>query len=415
MASAHPTHSIATPQRAPAVLLPDNGGRLYARLYQRLRTLIEDGSWPPGMRLPSSRLLAEDLGMSRNTASIALEQLVAEGWADARNRSGVFVARHLPKREAPIVSAHNAVSAGVSPRMLPDTPIDLFPLRRWRTLHARIWAERGPALLEAPSQLGEPALREAIARLVCVTRGFSAPPDQVLVTAGAGAALSVIANVLRARAEDSVIYDPGMSATRRKGLLNWAVAGNGWIVERDCDGWAAGIAASPPPLRTTHGADRIIYVRSLTELLCPAIPFTFIVAPPALASELGERLGCNGIAPSRDDQLTLARFIGEGGLAAHLRRLRRALAERREWLRARLAPHAGASFTIESAAMPRHLAIRPGRSGMGALQQLFAMAGLPVTVESGRKPRLLVGYAGIGPDSAPALASRLERALNGAP
>ena len=99
------TPPVSRIRRAPAVTMPAGEGRLHAKLYHRLRELIESGSWTPGMRLPSSRVLAEDLGVSRNTASIALEHLVAEGWAEARNRSGVFVARRLPRSVGPRVPA----------------------------------------------------------------------------------------------------------------------------------------------------------------------------------------------------------------------------------------------------------------------------------------------------------------------
>src|SRR5437868_15173235 len=71
-------------QHDPLLSLPDKSGVLYVRLYQRMRALILEGSWPPGMRLPSSRTLAADLGIARNTASLAIDQLLADGWVETR-------------------------------------------------------------------------------------------------------------------------------------------------------------------------------------------------------------------------------------------------------------------------------------------------------------------------------------------
>ena len=80
----------------PLLALPDKSGVLYIRLYQRLRALILQGHWPVGTRLPSSRELAADLGISRNTATLAIEQLLADGLVEARSRAGVFVSASAP-------------------------------------------------------------------------------------------------------------------------------------------------------------------------------------------------------------------------------------------------------------------------------------------------------------------------------
>ena len=88
-------------QTDPLLSLPDKSGVLYVRLYQRMRALIVEGSWPPGMRLPSSRRLAEDLGISRNTASLALDQLLADGWIETRSRAGTFVSDQVSGSAVP--------------------------------------------------------------------------------------------------------------------------------------------------------------------------------------------------------------------------------------------------------------------------------------------------------------------------
>jgi len=81
--------------------LPDIDGPLYLQLYRQLQILMLDGVWQPGTRLPSSRTLARDLGISRNTAAQAIAQLEADGWVEARPRAGVFVAGARPVGSRP--------------------------------------------------------------------------------------------------------------------------------------------------------------------------------------------------------------------------------------------------------------------------------------------------------------------------
>src|SRR3954468_11377404 len=79
-----------------ATLDPDTVTPLYRQLYDALRAAILDGRLRGGTRVPATRALAEDLGISRNTASLAYDQLHAEGYLERRLRGGTYVARILP-------------------------------------------------------------------------------------------------------------------------------------------------------------------------------------------------------------------------------------------------------------------------------------------------------------------------------
>ena len=133
----------------PLLRLPDKSGVLYVRLYQRMRALILEGSWPPGMRLPSSRTLAADLGIARNTASLAVDQLLADGWVEARSRSGTYVSASLPQRVKPRERRIEGPRAGALPIPFEMRPgaVDCFPLERWARIQSRIWAHSVPDLL----------------------------------------------------------------------------------------------------------------------------------------------------------------------------------------------------------------------------------------------------------------------------
>ncbi len=132
------------PAFLPVDLRPEPAGGLYQSLYKRLRGFILDGVWPAGTRLPSSRALAADLKVSRNTAILAVEQLIADGWAESRSRSGVYVSA-APVAPAP--PAERAGPAELPPFALQRPATDLFPAQVWKQLQSRAWAEIEPQRL----------------------------------------------------------------------------------------------------------------------------------------------------------------------------------------------------------------------------------------------------------------------------
>jgi GntR family transcriptional regulator/MocR family aminotransferase len=209
----------------------DPGSRetLQAEICAAVRGAIVSGAFAPGERLPSSRALARELGVSRTTAVLALDQLFAEGYLTARYRSGTFVAQDLPDdrppgpgprpaspRRHPPLSRRGAQLVAARPvaRSIPGmdrafrigTPaLELFPMRAW----ARAVSRRLRSATTA--QLGYGArtpLREAIAEHVR-TRGTHCEPDQVFVTAGAQRALELMFRLLLDPGDEAWIEDPG--------------------------------------------------------------------------------------------------------------------------------------------------------------------------------------------------------------
>jgi GntR family transcriptional regulator/MocR family aminotransferase len=425
--------AVSRIRRVPALILGAGDGRLHAKLYHGLRDLIEGGNWSPGMRLPSSRVLAEDLGVSRNTASIALEHLVAEGWAEARSRSGIFVARRLPRRASPPAPLRSPDEARPAPAV-PDVPVDLFPLRHWRSIHARLWAAHGHRLLDVAEAGGEACLRRSIARLVCAARGFDADPDTIVIASGVGPAIGAIAAALGGPDPQALISDPEcpsvaaglrlhgvgtrplrdrgeaataivsaalhvpagstLGAAARRALLQWA-GEERWIIERDCSGWAASAEGRPvAPLRADPMARRVIYVRGFDDVLFPGLPLCFVVAPPELTIAIKAALARETAHAGKADQLAFRTFIDEGYLAAHLRCLKRALPERRDRLKLMLRRHVGADLRIDPQPLPRHLVIRTKQGASDRLAAMLGQAGLPLRMID-EQGTMLVGFGGL--------------------
>lgn len=197
------------------------GESLQSQIFERVRSLIVDGRLRPGARMPASRILATDLGVSRNTVVLAYERLTAEGYLETHSPIGVFVARNVildsprppdppstsdqndtGRRDTRIVfrgEAHTVVPS-------PDTSVHydfwvgrpdarLFPTKMWeRTLHQTLH-QHGSGVSAYGNPAGLRELRRAVAQYVGVARGIRARSDQILITNGIQEALNVIARL----------------------------------------------------------------------------------------------------------------------------------------------------------------------------------------------------------------------------
>lgn len=218
---------------------------LYRQLYDALRGAILEGRLHPGVRLPSSRTLATDLGVGRNTVLAAYEQLTAEGYLEGRVGAGTVVAavlpdsllqldRQVPHPKKPKPAAHaprqlskrgQALSAtrrsthtytrGEGQPFQHGLPaIDEFPALLWSRLLARHSRDTRHAVFGHETGQGVPALREAIAAYAGAARGVACTADQVIVTVGAQGALDLAMRMLLDPGDPAWIEDPGYLGAR---------------------------------------------------------------------------------------------------------------------------------------------------------------------------------------------------------
>src|SRR3989442_4601800 len=198
---------------------------LFGQLYQALRRSILQGQLRPGTRLPSTRLLAAEFGVSRNTALSAYQQLLAEGYVEARVGSGPCGARSLPDEALPVsapapsaprrlararaFSLRGEVLSSLPVRRLsppgggapqpfasglPDPTA--FPFRTWARLLARRWRHPDADLLGYGDPAGYRRLREEIAGYLGAARAVRCHAEQVLVVSGSQQALDLAARLL---------------------------------------------------------------------------------------------------------------------------------------------------------------------------------------------------------------------------
>lgn len=259
----------------------DAASPLYRQLYDALREAILEGRLGPGARLPSSRLLATELGVGRNTVLAAYDQLTAEGYLEGQVGAGTVVAATLPDsllqldRQAQsakpkpananarqLSKRGQALSAtrrltpryarGIGKPFQHGLPaIDEFPAMLWSRLLARHSRDTRTALFGYETGTGVEALRAAIAAYAGAARGVTCTKDQVIVTVGAQGALDLAARMLLDPGDAVWVEDPGYLGAR--GALAGAGA-NLVPVPVDAEGLdvAQGIAR--------HAAPRLVYV-----------------------------------------------------------------------------------------------------------------------------------------------------------
>ena len=196
-------------------------GAINLQLYRRLVSLIVSGHWGEGTRLPSSRTLAADVGVSRTTASLALDRLVSEGWAIARPRSGLFVARSVERPAVRDSEDRQSSSSSPVPFELSQGAVDCFPHARWSKLQSRVWAAQVPDALYEPNAAGDHGLRSSLVRHLMVTRGIHCSADDIFLVPSTRAALALAARILAD--EVSTCRDRGsrLRAGRRSARRGW--------------------------------------------------------------------------------------------------------------------------------------------------------------------------------------------------
>ena len=442
--------------------LETRGGlSLYEYLYRCLRDDILSGALAAGERLPSKRALAEHLRVSVITVEGAYQQLVAEGYADARPRQGFYVAQ--VDRRLPAAEAGEPVPAEAPPR---SWRLDLksgradpsfFPSALWAKLTRQVLSE-GSHLAPVPPQ-GLPALREAIARDLRDFKGMTVSPEQIVVGAGAEYLYLLLAQLLGREAvialEDpgypkirqvygkwgtacrpipldgqgialEALYASGATAAhlspahhyptgivtpiaRRHALLRWAEEADGVIIEDDYDSEFRFIGRPIPTLQSIDARGRVVYMNTFSQTISPSMRVGFMVLPPRLLERCRRELGFYASTVPALEQQVLARFLSGGGYEQHLSRIRKKYRLLREAVLERFRPcpfaasltdrGAGLHFLLRLNTEETDEALRRRAEGLGVrLGFLSEYAALPSPAHD---HTLVVNYAGLSPERLP--------------
>ena len=212
---------------------------LYRQIYEAIRKAILSGEFASKMRLPSSRSLAQNLGVSRITIVNAYEQLLAEGYLEGKTGAGTFVAaqlpddllqinkrkslppiqskNHFPLRLSPfgerlkakdVESLRSQMQAAFQPFQNGLTAVDKFPFEIWSRIAARFHRNPPRSVLGYGDPQGFRPLREAVAAHLKSARGVGCTPEQVVITSGAQQALDLATRIFLAENDSVLIEDP---------------------------------------------------------------------------------------------------------------------------------------------------------------------------------------------------------------
>lgn len=211
---------------------------IHRQLYDVLRTAILNGQLAPGARVASTRQLARQLGIARTTVMTAFDQLIADGYLEARHGAWTSVAHDLTL-DGP---RHRSYRADASPRITPRAAdlaaqseafalprhdvaynfrrpfmpaVDVFPVRQWRRLVTEYWSRSTPEGLSRNDPAGVLALRQELTGHVRTTRGIDCDAGQVIITTGSEQAVDVLARILLEPGDRVAIEDPSNVAVRQ--------------------------------------------------------------------------------------------------------------------------------------------------------------------------------------------------------
>lgn len=219
---------------------------LYHQIYTELREAVLGGRLVAGTRLPSTRSLAAELGVSRRPVKEAFAHLAAEGLLEGRHGAGTFVPTRLahpaigiaeagpePGRASPpaVLSGRGAALAGTANfetretgAFAPTLPAaDQFPRDLWARLHARHWRAADAMAFRKAPPAGDPGLRSVLAAHLRATRGLRCTPEQVIVPAGGTHAVGLLARLLLEPGDAAWTETPGWPTGRQTLRANQVV------------------------------------------------------------------------------------------------------------------------------------------------------------------------------------------------
>lgn len=386
----------ATPRLA-LVIDRAAGVPVFEQICSAVREKIASGDLPAGAKLPPTRGFALDVGVSRSTMVNAYDQLVAEGYLEARRGSGYTVcamgAAPSERRKSPRTTIAEDAPAPRLPFSGSTPDMDLFPYRQWANAVSRVCRSRPRAMLADAPLFGNFALRTAVAEHIRDWRGVEAGPDQIVITAGAGEALELVLRTLAGPGDEVAFEDPGypplyaqadllgfrsaplaldehgalvpqgagpvlavltpshqypvggaMSAPRRRDFVRWARENRRWIVEDDYDSEFRYAGRPIPALAGFDGLERTLYVASFSKIFSEGLRLGYMVLPQGLVEPFRDAVKKWGTKASYMPQEALADFMTSGEFYRHLRRVRRIYGERRNVLLDGLAAPRFAAF-----------------------------------------------------------------------
>lgn len=373
---------------------------LYEKIYEYIKRDVIEGKIPVGEKLPSTRLLAKHLSVSRSTVEMAYEQLLAEGYIKAEPCRGFFVCditelyefghiekdfKHtftFGKKEQEETACSHVID--FSPYAI-DTMH--FPYNVWRKLNKNALLDDREELLLSGDGQGDYGLRKAIAAYLHQARGVNCQPDQLIIGAG-NEYLEILLTQILGRnkrvlmenptylqayhtflnmgyqmmlvsvEEDGIDpqkvrnYDPDvvyimpshqfplgtvMPLKQRLELLKWALEKEErYLIEDDHDSEYRYRGKPIPSLQSVDHFEKVIYIGTFSKSIAPSLRISYMVLPPELLKRYHEKCGFYSTTVPKIQQEILRAFIEEGHFERHLNKMRGIYRAKHDFLLAEL-------------------------------------------------------------------------------
>lgn len=385
------------------------------QLYMKIRAMILDGSMISGARLPSSRELANELSISRNTVLEAYDQLIAEGYLEGHHGSKTVVASGIMKQSS-------AAKTGSAPDLLQPTlmnytridfrsgvpDLEVFPRAKWAKLYQQTIQDLSANCMRYYQPAGVPELRNAIAQYLFRTRGISCSPAGIMIVSGSTQGLSLISKLLYKKKQEVITEDPthpgllnvissaGYSITavpadekgidtsvltpseqvaflyttpshqyplggilpiqRRLSLLQYAKDNDCYVVEDDYD---SEFRFEGQPVSSLYelNPSKVIYIGSFSKILAPALRLGFLLLPPELINDYCSMKMYSDVHTEAISQYVLANFIQSGELERHIWKMKKLYSRKREHLRKELEAYFRGEYEIRGHAAGLHVIV----------------------------------------------------------
>ncbi|MGJ5182015.1 PLP-dependent aminotransferase family protein [Bradyrhizobium oligotrophicum] len=440
------------------------------QVHGALRAGIVDGLLAPGLRLPSTRGLAEQLGVRRNAIVAAYEALLSDGLVEARHGAGTYVAAQLPAPQsaAPVAELDIRIPPR-RPFALGFTLVDPMLLKRLAAASRRRIAQAAPDELGYGDPRGSLHLRTEVAHYLAANRGVRCDPSCILIVSGTQHGLRLCIDALLTPGDAVWFEDPGyvasrytlsttgaklvpvpvdaegivvtagekadamakaayvtpshqfptgvpMSMARRIALLDWARRSGAYIFEDDYD---SEYRFAGPPLTALAGigAERVIYLGTFGKTLFAGLRLGYLVVPPELVARIVAARAAQDRFPPAFMQEALADLMADGVIAAHMRRMRPRYRQARDVVAEALVKHAKGSLQWSAPAQGLHLlATLPPGVPKGAARLIRERAGIECRLLSDARivqrgpDGFILGYSGFAAKDLADAARRLGRA-----
>lgn len=361
---------------------------LIRQVYGQLKLMILEGKLQEGAKLPSTRWLSKDLGISRNVILEAYDQLTAEGYIEGRQGSGTKVSKGLNYKR---INKDKSLDALI-PKVVTEErdiidfrsgipALDMFPKKEWGRLYNNICMQANDKVFAYCGAEGRIELRQALSKYLFRVRGINCCPEQIMIISGSTQGLSLVSELLYSENAEVIVEDPihygllkvisnfgytvkavpvdskGIKTNmitsssdvslvyvtpshqfplggvlpiqRRIELIKFAKEKDCYIIEDDYD---SEFRYDGYPISSLYELEpnRVIYVGSFSKIFSPALRLGYMILPQSLIPKYLELKKYSDVHTEAISQLTMAQFIHGGSLEKHLWKMKKEYIKKRE-------------------------------------------------------------------------------------